>query len=100
MAVGTGLAAPTHGDTALGAEVFRDVFTQTTPATGRILYRYFLGPNDANGNTLAEVGLLNAASLGTLYARVVLMSPIVKTISIAVTFGWTLSWSSGLAEEV
>jgi hypothetical protein len=94
FAVGTSNTAASSGQTALVAEVFRDVYTQVTLATAQIVIRYYLGPNDANGSTLQEAGLLNAAAGGTLYARRVLGSPIVKTIDIASTFEWTLSFSA------
>lgn len=94
IAVGTGNAAAASGDTTLGAEVFRDVYTQVSLGTANIVYRYYLGPNDANGVTLREAGLLNAASGGTLYARRVLTTAIVKTIDVAATFEWTLSFAA------
>lgn len=94
FAVGTGNTAAAAGDTALETEVFRDVYTQITLSAGTIVIRYYLGPNDANGNTLQEAGLFNAASGGTLYARRVLSSPIVKTINDAHTFEWSLSFAA------
>jgi hypothetical protein len=93
LAVGTSSTATASGNIALGAEVFRDVFTQVTLGTASIVYRYYLGPNDANGNTLREAGLFNAPSGPTLYARRVLGSAIVKTIDIASTFEWTLTFA-------
>lgn len=94
FAVGTSNTAASSGQTALVAEVFRDVYTQVTLGTANIVIRYYLGPNDANGVTLNEAGLLNAASGGTLYARRVLTTPIVKTIDVAATFEWTLSFAA------
>lgn len=52
---------------------------------------YYLGSGSANGNTLGEAGLFNAASGGTMFARVKLSPTIVKTSSIAVTFTWTIN---------
>lgn len=94
LAVGTGSGTPASGDTALGAEVFRDVFTQITTSTAAMVVRYYLGPNDANGNTLREAGLFNAASGGTLFARRLFSSAIVKTIDIAVTIEWTITFAA------
>jgi hypothetical protein len=91
FALGTGSAAPVAGDTALQNEVFRDVFTQVTFSTAAMVIRYYLGPNDANGNTLREVGLFNAASGPSLVARRVMGTPINKDIDTASTFEWTLS---------
>lgn len=88
FAVGTSNAAVTSGDTALQAEVFRDTITQFVNGSGILTVKYYLATGSANGNTLAEAGLLNASSGGTLFSRVVLASTIVKTTSIAVTFQW------------
>ena len=88
FAVGTSNAAVTSGDTALQAEVFRDTITQFVNGSGILTVKYYLATGSANGNTLAEAGLLNASSGGTLFSRVVLASTIVKTTSITVTFQW------------
>ena len=94
LAVGTDSTAVVSGDTELGTEVFRDIYTQVSLGTASMVIRYYLGPNDANGSTLTEAGLLNAGSGGTLYARRILGSPIVKTIDVAATLEWTLSWAA------
>jgi hypothetical protein len=94
LAVGTSNTAAAAGQTALVAEVFRDVFTQTSVSASTLVIRYYLGPNDANGNTLREAGLFNASSGPTLYARRVLSSAIVKTIDVAATFEWTLTFAA------
>jgi hypothetical protein len=91
FAVGTDGTAVAAGDTTLGGEVFRDVFTQTTPTAQTLAISYFLGSGDANSNSLAEAGLFNDASAGTMFARVVLSPAIAKTSSIAVTFTWTIN---------
>lgn len=93
FAVGTGTTAVTAGDTALVTEVHRATFTSKTKSSAQLELKYYLDTATANGNTLAEAGLFNAGSGGTMYARVVLASTIVKTSSIAVTFTWTLTWS-------
>ena len=93
-AVGTGSTAPASGDTALQAEVFRDIFTQVTVSAASMVIRYYLGPNDANGNTLREAGLFNASSGGVLYARRLFASAITKTIDLAVTIEWTLTFAA------
>lgn len=93
FALGTGATAVAATDTTLGTEVFRDALTQKTASAATLTCTYYLAAGSANGNTLREAGLLTASSLGTLYARVVLVSPIVKTAAIAVTFAWDLTWS-------
>ena len=92
FALGTDGTAVTAADTALGAEVFRDVFTQTTKDAAKLTVKYYLDSSSANGNTLREAALLNAASGGTMYARVALPDAIVKTTSLAYTFTWDLTW--------
>lgn len=93
FAVGTGTNAVTAADTALQTEVFRDALTKKTKDTVKLTCQYYLASGSANGNTLAEAGLFNAATAGTMYARVNLASTIVKTASIAVTFTWDLTFS-------
>lgn len=63
----------------------------TTDAT--LVAQYYLGSATENGNTINEAGLFTAASGGTMYNRVVLGTPIVKTASVAVSFVWTLTWA-------
>lgn len=87
FAVGTSATAPTANDTTLGAEVLRDVVTKRTPDAGKLTLQYYLASTAANGNTLQEAGLFNAASGGTLIARVT-YQPITKTASITVTLTW------------
>lgn len=91
FAVGTGTAATAAGDTALGGEVFRDAVGGRTSNAQQLVASYYLGSGSANGNTLGEAGLFNAASGGTMFARVKLSPTIVKTSSIAVTFTWTIN---------
>ena len=92
LAVGTGNTVVSTSDTALDTEVFRDTVTSTDTTTdAQIIYKYFLPSGSANGNTLAEAGIFNAGAAGTMLARVVLASTIVKTSSIAVTFTWTIT---------
>jgi hypothetical protein len=97
FAIGTDNTAVVVGDTTLGTEVFRDVFTSKTYAAGQIIIKYFLASGSANGNTLTEAGLFGddatgAADSGTLFARVV-HSGVAKTSSIAITYTWTITIS-------
>lgn len=88
--VGTNATAVVVGDTALNTSVFSDVLTARTKSSQSLTVKYYLGTLSANGNTLREAGIFNAST--TMYARVVLGSPIVKTSSVIVTFTWTLTW--------
>ena len=94
FAVGIGTNAVTAADTALQTHVFRDVLTRTTASDGGLQVQYFLASGSANGHTLTEAGLFNAAAAGTMYARVRFGSSIVKTAAIAVTFAWDLTFST------
>ena len=91
FAVGTGSAAATALDTTLDTEVFRDTVSGRTSNAQQLVVQYYLNSADANGNTLTELGLFNAASAGTLFARVALGTSIVKTAAIAVTLNWSIN---------
>jgi len=92
LALGTGTTAVAAADTTLDTEVFRDALTSLTAGASTLTCTYYLATGSANGNTLAEAGLLTAASGGTLYARALLASTIAKTAAISVTFAWTLAF--------
>lgn len=89
--VGTSNTAAAAGQTDLVASVHSNSVTSKTKGSQSLVVKYFLSSGSANGNTLREAGIFNAT--GTMYARVVLASDIVKTSSISVTFTWTLTWS-------
>lgn len=93
FAVGTDATATSASDTALGAEVFRDVIATKIKGSQEIAIQSVLGSTQANGNTLEEAGLFNDASAGTMYARVTI-SPVSKTALISVLITWTLSFAS------
>lgn len=91
FAVGTGTAAVTALDTALGSEVFRDNVTSRETTPQQLTVKYYLGSAEANGSALSEAGLANASSGGTLFARVLLTPVINKSSAIAVTFSWSIN---------
>lgn len=94
LALGTGVTTPTVGDTALVTEVFRDTLTSATQTSiGVATFVYSLGTTSANGNTLAEVALLNAASVGTMLARALISPSIAKSNSKSVTFTWVVTFA-------
>lgn len=93
FAIGTGTTAPAAGNTALGAEKFRDVITQYIPGTKKLTVRYYLEAGAANGHSLTECGLFNAASGGTLYARAT-HAAIAKTADKTVTYSWELNMAA------
>lgn len=83
-AIGTDNTAPTAGDTALGAEVFRDArdeFDDSAQNTAVVQLRVLT--TEANGNTIAEAAFLNAATAGTMWNRNVITA-ITKTSDIQI----------------
>lgn len=93
IALGTSATAANSAQTELVAEVHRDAITQRLTDVGQLTLTLYVSTTQANGNTLREVGLFNATPAGTMYARVVLASAIIKTSAIAVTFTWTLTFT-------
>ncbi len=91
IATGTDGTAPAAGDTALGAEVFRGSLTDSIEDTAKLTVKLHITSTQANGNTLREAGVFNAAAAGTMYARVI-HEDIVKTAAIRVTYTWDLTW--------
>lgn len=78
-----------------GATKNRYALTAKDASTNATLVaQYYLGSATENGNTINEAGLFTAASGGTMYNRLVLGTPIVKTASVAVSFVWTLTWAA------
>lgn len=76
VAVGTGSTAPAATDTTLVSESFRKATTShTNPATGETIVSVYIGPSDAVGVVIAEVGFFggdsatSAANSGVLVAR-------------------------------
>ena len=91
LAVGTDSSAAAATQTSLGAEIYRDAVSQRTSNDQQLVVSYYLASGSANGSTLTEAGLFNAASGGTMFARVLLSPGIVKTAAIAVTFTWSIN---------
>ena len=97
FAVGTDNTSPSVTDTTLGAEVFRNTFTDVVYSSAKVTFKYFLGSTEANGNTLVEAGLFGdnataSTDSGTLFSHVT-YTPIVKTSALAVTFSWDITIS-------
>ena len=66
IAAGTGTSATTAADTTLETETIRKARQESTTGTSDVVVSLFLGTADANGDTLTEVGALDAASTGNL----------------------------------
>jgi hypothetical protein len=77
VAIGASSAAPSAGDTALGAEVFRKAMTSSAngATSGEAIFTLYLSPQDAVGVGIQEVGWFGGAGAsatpgsGVLLAR-------------------------------
>lgn len=92
--LGTSNTPVTDADTALGAQSQRPLATQKLQTASVLTVKYFLPTTLLNGSTLQEAGLFNAASGPTMFARYIIDPPIVKDMSVAVTFVWTITFIS------
>lgn len=90
FAIGTGTTAAAEGDTALGAEVIRDVFTARSATDGVLTISFFLSSASANGSALTEAGIFTQSTAGVLFARAV-HPAINKTSSVTVTYTWAIT---------
>jgi hypothetical protein len=88
IALGTSATATTAGMTTLVSEVFRKAITSREYIDkGYIVYLY-VATDEANGNTLREIGSYSEDTAGILWARAT-YTGIVKTSSIDITYQWT-----------
>ena len=86
FAVGTGTTSVAAGDTTLETEVERKAVTiKTLSGNGIIEYLGELLSTEANGNSLSEVGVLNAAAAGDLLLRLTHV-PYSKTADFSVKY--------------
>lgn len=91
--LGTSSTAVTSAQTTLQAELFKHYLTSPpTSNAQQLVVFYQLTSAYGNGQTIREAGLF--AENGTMYARVVLPTPIPKTSSIEASFTWTLNWGA------
>ena len=89
MAIGSGSTAAALSNTALETELSRVEFTGATVAANSVTYVALFGAGVATG-AIAEAGILNAASAGTLLCRTV-FSVINKTISDTLVITWVVT---------
>jgi hypothetical protein len=80
IGVGTDTTTPVEADTVLGAEVDRNAEYTSTLSSNQFKSQLRLDTTDANGYTLAEIGMFNAATTGTMYTHN-LISAFAKTAS-------------------
>lgn len=91
IAIGTGTTAAAAGDTALETEVDRNAIATTSSSGAVVTFKVFFGKTEANGNTISEVGLFDQAAGGTMFARTILGSTVVKDATKSLTITWTLT---------
>jgi hypothetical protein len=94
FAVGTGDTAVVVGDTALVAEVYRDMITYLGyTSTGVITIKCYIPAAypATEPVTLKEAGLFNASILGTMFARVVISPNVNKNNTISMIITWTVT---------
>lgn len=89
MAVGTGTTAAAAGDTALQTELDRNALTSKTRSGNVVTFVGDWAAGDATG-AITEAGILNAASVGDLYARAV-FSVINKGANDTLQITWTIT---------
>ena len=77
IAIGTGTTAASSSDTTLETEILPDganrnaITSRTKPAAKKVRLQTIIAAGHANGNALTEVGVLNAATGGTLMNHVI-----------------------------
>lgn len=91
MAIGTGTTAAAIGDTTLQTELDRNALTSRTDSAAVVTYVGDWAAADGTG-AITEAGILNAASTGTLLARVV-FSAINKAAADTLSISWALTIS-------
>ena len=90
MAVGTGSTSPAAGDTALGTEIDRNALTSRTDSTNVVTYVGDWAAGDATNSAIAEAGIFNASSSGTMLARAT-FTAINKGASDTLKITWTVT---------
>jgi hypothetical protein len=90
MAIGTGTTAPAAGDTALGTEIDRNALTSRTASTNVVTYVGDWAAGDGTNTAIAEAGIFNSSSAGTMLARAT-FTAINKGASDTLKITWTVT---------
>lgn|SRR5262245_50671733 len=88
MAVGTGSTAAAAGQTTLTTELDRNALTSNTSSGGVLTMVGNWAAGDATNSAIAEAGVFNAASTGTMYSRAT-FTAINKGASDTLQITWT-----------
>lgn len=91
MAVGTNGAAPDSGQTTLLSEVGRVAVSSTTASMNNTTYTATFPPGTGTG-TLAEAGLFNDNTVGTMLSRSVSIN-VVKGAGDTLNIVWTITFN-------
>ena len=91
MAVGSSGTAPALGNTTLGAELGRVALSSTGPSTNNVIYQATFPPGTGTG-TIAEAGLFNASSGGTMLSRSTAIS-VIKAAGDTLNIIWTITFN-------
>lgn len=91
MEIGTGGGAAAAGDTALTTALDRNALTSRTDSGAVVTYVGTWNAGDGTG-AITEAGIFNAASTGTMLARV-LFSVVNKAAGDTLVITWTLTFS-------
>lgn len=89
MGIGTGSTAAAAGDTGLGAETGRVALTSST-TSGAVTTYVATFPAGTGTGAIAEAGVFNASSSGTMLCRTV-FSVVNKGASDQMTINWTVT---------
>lgn len=91
IAIGSGTTAVSAGQTALVTETARVAVSSSTN-TGAVITVVATVPAGTGTGTVEEVGIFNAASVGTMVARA-LTGTITKPAGLGLQFTWTITFS-------
>lgn len=90
-AIGTGTGTPAVGNTTLGAEIARVTLDSRTDSANVVTYVATFPAGTGTNSAIAEGGVLNAGSGGTLLVRALFGSTINKTASDSLVVTHTLT---------
>ena len=88
---GSNAGSIAYGNTALSLDAYvKAIDSVSYPQPNQAAFALSLNTFEANGQTIAEYGLLTAG--GILYARLVRAAPLIKDESMSFSYTWTLSF--------
>lgn len=88
---GSSGVTPAIGNTGLSPDAyFKALDSITYPTESQVAFNFSLGTSEANGQSIAEYGLLSAAN--SLFSRVTRSAPLMKDISVTLNASWIVSF--------